>query len=122
MFGKDSVGKVQVEKEGLYYHIRCRCRIAGDIMNRLEVKCEHGKTDLGVLIPMDGGFGLDTRISISRIGQGKMEFQVLPKHDKMQERIFVPISPEEPFRYLSKLKDARLDIRGGEKGISIPAK
>ena len=36
--------------------------------------------------------------------------------------MFVPIKPEEPFRYLERLKDAFLEIQEGKKGASLPQK
>lgn len=117
--GEESIGKAQVEKEGLYYHIRCRCLIAGNIMSRLEVTCDQKNTDLGILVPLDSGFGLETRIPVNKIGKGELKFRVLPKNDTMCDRIFVPIKPEEPFRYLSRLRNACLEIHDGKRGIRI---
>ena len=33
---------------------------------------------------------------------------------------FVPISPEEPFAYISRLKDAYFERRYGQAGVVIP--
>ena len=40
----------------------------------------------------------------------------------MQEHTFVPIRPEEPFRYLEQLKDAFLETQEGRKGAVLPPK
>ena len=34
-FGNRPVGKVQVTRQGLYYHFLCRCELTGDVMCRL---------------------------------------------------------------------------------------
>ena len=78
------------------------------------------RENLGVLVPGENGFGLDTRFPISRVGRGVLSFRLLPRHDPLQGRLFVPITPEEPFAYLSRLKDAFLEIQEGKKGASIP--
>ena len=33
---------------------------------------------------------------------------------------FVPVYPEEPFAYMSRLKGAFLEIRNGQMGINLP--
>ena len=89
-------------------------------MYRLECSAGEKKTNLGILVPMDAGFGLDTRFPVSRVGEGELRFVLLPRHDKMKERTFVPVRPEEPFRYMEQLKDAFLETREGQKGAVLP--
>ena len=113
-FGDKSVGKAQVTEQGLYYHVVCRCSLSGEVMYRLEVSCGEKRENLGVLVPGENGF------PISRVGRGELSFRVMPRHDPLQGRQFVPITPEEPFAYLSRLKDAFLEIQEGKKGASIP--
>lgn len=119
-FGEKQVGKAQVIKQGLYYHVICRCDLSGEVMHRLEVCCGEKRVNLGILIPMERGFGLDTRFPVSRVGEGALTFRLLPRHDCLDGRLFVPITPEEPFRYLARLKEAFLEIKEGKKGASLP--
>lgn len=118
--GGKSVGKLQLERQGLYYRVTCRCNLSGEVMYRLEASGEKGRTNLGILIPCESGFGLETRFPVSRIGERKLDFTLQPRHDSLGNRKFVPISPEEPFAYLSRLKDAFLEIQQGQMGASIP--
>lgn len=118
--GGKRVGKLQLERQGLYYRVICRCNLSGEVMYRLEASGERGRTNLGILIPCESGFGLETRFPVSRIGVEKLDFTLQPKHDALGNRKFVPISPEEPFAYLSRLKDAFLEIQQGQMGASIP--
>lgn len=120
IFGEKSIGKAHVTRQGLYYRILCRCRLTGDVLCRLEARCADRCVNLGILVPEGDGFGLETRIPVSRLGEGEMKFCVLPRHEPAEERTFAPIYPEEPFAYLSRLKDAFLEIREGQKGASIP--
>lgn len=113
--GGSSVGKVQALRQGLYYVFHCRCRLDTRQAVRLWVSCGEKKEDLGVLVPMDGGFGLDTRRPAKRLGEGELSFRLVSKHDAPRTH-FAPISPEEPFAYLQRLKDAYLAEKDGQIG------
>lgn len=119
-FGNEAVGKVQVLRQGLYYRFHCRCRLSGEVVCRLRVRCGDRAENLGVLVPMDGGFGLDTRLPVKRLGEEPMEFRILPRHDRASSGKFVPIYPEEPFAYIERLKEAYLVRQNGQIGIVIP--
>lgn len=119
-FGEETVGRAQVIRQGLYYKVICRCRLSGGVICRLEVSCNGRTVNLGILVPVENGFGLETRVPVSRLGEGEMTFRVLPRHDALQGRKFVPIKPEEPFAYLSRLKEAFLEEHEGRKGASLP--
>ena len=117
VYGKHA-GKVIVQRQGLYYHFLCRCSLTGDIMYRLVVTCGTVQESLGILVPKDGSFMLETRLPIKRIGVGNLSFALIPKHETIGGR-FVPISPEEPFAYISRLKNSFLILRNGQPGICI---
>lgn len=105
-------------RQGLYYRFLCRCKLTGDVVCRLSVVCGEKRENLGVVTPVDGGFGLDTKVPVKRLGEGSPEFFLLPKHDCAAGK-FVPIYPEEPFAYIEKLKDAFLAQKNGQAGIVI---
>lgn len=116
-FGNQQTGKVQVLRQGLYYRFICRCQLSGDVVCRLHVSCGDKRESLGVVVPMDGGFGLDTKLPVKRLGEGKMEFLLIPKHELGQVETFVPIYPEEPFSYIERLKNAFLARKNGQVGV-----
>ena len=116
--GNDVVGWATVEKQGLYYRICCRCKVSGEGMRRIVVTCGNAREDLGICVPTDGGFGLDRKIPCKRFGEGSPEFVLLPKYPGMQGK-FVPVYPDEPFAYMTRLKDAYLQIRDGQPGVVI---
>ena len=118
VFGKDRVGKVQVTREGLYYRFCCRCRISGDVVCRLAVRCGEKEESLGVVVPVGEGFGLDKRLPVKNLGEGEMAFFLMPKAGGVRGK-FVPIYPEEPFAYIARLKDAFLARQNGQVGIVI---
>ena len=117
--GTAPVGRVQVLRQGLYYCFHCRCRLSGNVVYRLRVSCGDKRDNLGVLVPMGDGFGLDTRRPVKNIGEGTMSFCLVPKHDSPSGK-FVPICPEEPFAYLERLKNAYLETREGKPGAVLP--
>ena len=112
------MGKVQVERQGLYYHFSCRCRLEGDIIYRLLVTCGSVRENLGILVPKDGSFVLHTKLPVKRIGEGELSFSLVPRKEDLSGN-FVPIRPEEPFAYISRLKESFLIIRDGQPGILI---
>ena len=114
--GTRCIGNVSVEKQGLYYRFSCRCNLTGEVMHHLLVTSGGKSEDLGICVPVDGQFGVEKRIPCKRFGGGEPEFQLLPKHQKMQGK-FVPVYPEEPFSYMTRLKDAFMEIRDGQVGL-----
>lgn len=117
-FGNQLAGKVQVQRQGLYYRFICRCRLSGDVVCRLRVTCGDRRESLGVVVPMDGGFGLDTCLPVKRLGEGEMAFTLVPKHEVL-EGTFVPIYPEEPFAYIERLKEGFLAKKGEQVGVVL---
>ena len=117
-FGNRPVGKVSVQRQGLYYRFQCRCQLTEGFVCRLRVSCQDRQENLGILIPMEGGFGLDTRLPVKRLGEGVPEFTVVPKHESISGT-FVPVYPEEPFAYISRLKKAYLSRKDGQLGIVL---
>lgn len=100
------MGKAYVTQQGLYYRIQCRCAMSTDVIHRLVVTCGQCQESLGVLVPFGQEFGLDTKLPVKRLGQGALKFKVQPKHKQMHEMI--PLSPEEPFAYIRRLRQCYL--------------
>ena len=117
-FGGRTIGRADVKQEGLYYRFYCRCRLTGDVICRVRVRCRDKEADLGVLIPDKDGFCLNTRLPVKRFEGGKPEFSVIPHGGQLCET-FIPIRPEEPFAYIEKLKQAYLVTREGQLGALI---
>jgi hypothetical protein len=116
--GKNVVGTAEVERQGLYYHFVCRCRLSGDALCRVMVECDGYHENLGILVPWGKSFGLTTRVPMKRFGSGKLNFRVLPKHPSGQGT-FIAVYPDEPFAYLSRLKSAFLEVRNGQVGVVL---
>lgn len=112
------VGKVIVRQQGLYYHFSCRCDLPGDIVYRLMVICGAVRENLGILVPEKESFVINTKVPVKRIGEGNMRFILVSLREQHQST-FIPISPEEPFAYIARLKQSFLTIQNGQPGIQI---
>ena len=117
-FGSQAVGKVQVFRQGLYYHFVCRCALADDVVSRLVVRCGNRNEKIGVLIPSGDGLSLDKKLPVKIFGDEEPEFYLAPRHDTVNGK-FVPIYPEEPFAYIARLKDAFLVTQNGQVGAML---
>ena len=117
-FGNQQAGKVQVTRQGLYYRFVCRCKLTGDMVCRLYVSCGGQRENLGVVVPVGEGFGLDTRQSVKRFRAGEPSFSLVTKTE-MASGQFVPIVPEEPFAYIERLKTSFLVKKYGQIGILL---
>ena len=115
---EEPVGQAVVTREGLYYRFRCSCRLSGETICRLVAVCGGRQENLGIPVPEGDSYTLNCRMAVSRLGQGKLSIRVIPKHAPLGE-MFVPISPEEPFGYISRLKKAHLARRGDLLGAVI---
>ena len=116
--GAEPIGEAVVEKQGLYYRFFCRCRLRGTTMQRIMVACGENRVDLGICVPVGDLFGVDRKVPCKRFGEGKPEFFLTPRPCHKGGK-FVPVYPEEPFAYMSRLKGAYLEIRNGQQGIVI---
>ena len=119
MIGKEKAGTMVVEKQGLYYRFYCRCKLSGKTVHAVAAVCGGERIHLGICVPMEGQFGLEKKLPCKQFPGGKTEFLLIPRGEN-QGRRFVPVYPEEPFAYMAKLKDAFLEIRDGQVGLSIP--
>ena len=117
-YGGQAVGLAQVWREGLYYRFCCRCKLTGEIVYRLTVTVGDREENLGIPIPEAGEFCLNVSIAAKRFEEGSPTFRVLPKHEPVSGQ-FIPICPEEPFAYLSRLKNAHLEVKNDQIGIVL---
>ena len=116
--GDQIIGAAQVEKQGLYYHFSCSCRLSGEVIYKIIAVCNDKQVNLGVCVPEGNGFGLQTRIPVKYLGEGDVFFRAVPRHTELAEK-FIPISPDEPFSYIDKLNKAYLSVRSGQVGVVV---
>lgn len=104
-----TVGCVEVKREGLYCRLSCRCRMVGQEIQRLYA----GEEKIGVLIPDNGTLVLNAKVSAKRLKPG-CAFTLGESRGN-----FYPIRPGEAFSHLDKLRSGRLGLSDGIYGLSI---
>lgn len=115
--GEEKVGTARVDKEGLYYRIKCVCHQTDSVPFRITARAEHS-IDLGLCIPDGDSSGLQVRIPAKRLGEGNPKFFIGTRHDELPEK-WVPVSSEEPFADIAKLKNAYMVLHNGKTGIAF---
>ena len=118
MLGSQKKGSVTVIKQGLYWLFDCRCDLSGEVMYDLVIRVGDQQVKLGLLTPGNGIFCLYKKLPIKRLGQGSPVFSLQPRHPKACGQ-FIPIHPDEPFQYLSRLENAYLKKQGSQIGITF---
>ena len=113
--GNEKIGKAEVSQEGLYYRFRCTCNLPDGKIYRILISCGGKTENLGIPIPGGDSFWLSVRLPKSRFTEAEPIFQAIPK----EERLWVPVYPDQPFPYLSELENAVLGEENGETGIFI---
>lgn len=116
--GGETIGHAVVERKGLYYHFSCRCDLSGEVIYRLTVSCGDRSENLGIPVPGENGFVLNTRLPVNKLGQGEMTLRAVPKHSALGGK-FIPVSPDEPFAYLRQIEKAVYEKRNGQPGIVL---
>ena len=119
LLGNEPIGKVRVERQGLYYRFFCRCKLSGTVIYRLTVSCNGHHENLGIPVPEGDWFTLNAKLPVKRLGKGAPSFLALPKHRSGSGQ-FVPVYPEEPFAYLHRLQEAFMQVREGQAGVVLP--
>ena len=142
MYRNEQVGKLQMQRQGLYCRMQCRCQLPGDDIYRLKMVQGKDSTHIGVLVPEGDGCLLDKRIPAKRIPAGELHFVVRgsrepeekpeEKPEQIQEQTqeqtqesipeeqeFVPICEEEPFPALEQVRDSILAWQDGQPGIYV---
>ena len=112
------IGDATVVRQGLYYNIHCICREATGRAIRVHVRCGDRYVDLGICIPMEGYFGLRTKVPVKRLGEGEFQFTA-DGQEKIGLALFYPVDPNKPFKAIAELKNSRLATKGGQTGITV---
>ena len=111
-----SCGKVSVTRQGLYFLFHCRCKPEGREICRLLLICGDQQHSLGIPVPTGDCFEITTRLPVRQFGTGEWCFSLVSRQNEFAS-VFVPISPEEPFAYIARLKDSFLVHQNGQPGI-----
>lgn len=116
--GETVVGNAELIREGLFYRIRCRCRLPADSMYRLQMTAGDIHRDLGICVPVDGVFGVDTKVSVKLLGAEPRRFSVTDSQ-KGTERATLEVCAGKPFAFLDRLETARAEVVNGDLRVVI---
>lgn len=124
---EQAVGSARVYTAGLYTCFSCRCRIPNGEKLHLKVSCGESVVDLGLCIPMDDCFGVETKIASKKLAEGtwllylgdrkqagdeQIELGIIadenPREEKNRSETEIPFEVEKPFNHLSELENARI--------------
>jgi len=119
---QQEIGQVDVSRQGLYYRFSGRCKYHGDNFCRLMIRSGDVTHSLGVMVPEGPEFTMEKQLPVKQFGNEKPYFYVPSREADTSQGKFVPISQEEPFAYLTKLKRAFFSCRDGSIGAWIPEK
>lgn len=109
----NDIGKVNVIPQGLYYDIRCTCKMQDGVL-RIAANCGNRTENIGVCIPKEGKMVIHTRIPQKRLS-GLIGFSA---NQKMRE-VWVPIKCGEPFPALYKIGEAKFAYQHGVPGLLV---
>ena len=115
-----TIGQVQILLKGLYCHFYGECSYNETAVCRLMMRCDAWVEKLGIMVPEGNLFVLKKQIPAKKIPDEKLEFFILSELEGQEAGIFVPISSEEPFEYLTNMKNAVFENRDGVIGAWIP--
>ena len=115
-----TIGQVQFARKGLYYHFYCQCSYSETTVCRLMIRCGKWVEKLGIMVPEGNCFVLRKKVPVKNIPDHKPDFFILTELENQERGIFVPISSDEPFEYLSNLTNAVFQNRDGVIGAWIP--
>lgn len=116
-FGQDVIGKVNIEREGLYYHFRCCCQLPSSSIYYVILKNGNKEFNLGVCVPDGNRFRAHKRIAIKYFDDEDFKFNLTPKQEV--QKILVEVDSEKPFEHLQDLEKAQLDLSNGITQILI---
>ena len=111
------VGRCQITKQGLYYLLTCNCSLHDGEFLRLYLQSEGSAMELGVLVPEGDSFTLKKKLPIKSLKQGRPSFYLAEK-GKLGSK-FIAVYPEEPFKYLSRIKNSYYAKQEGQSGIVL---
>lgn len=109
------IGKVTVEKEGLYYNFNCVCDLPVKEIFRIHAVTPFERINLGVCIPEKGCLRVMSRVPVSRIGDNLPKFCAVPKNEETSD--FYELIPNQPFENLNCLRECSYVSVNGRRGI-----
>lgn len=118
-YNGDCVGKVSIQRDGLYARITCTCQFLNDDFYRLLLGCGDKWMDLGLLVRTKSGFGICTQIPIKKINFDTVVFKVSNAAYKNNQK-YVTIDPTIPFVYFEDIDNLRVQLKDNKLWFVLP--
>ena len=115
-FEDKAVGTVTMEKNGLYMQIQCVCNSVPTGFYTLILSSDKEIINLGLLLPVKDGFGVNTCLPAARIGS-RNRFHIF--NSKKNNRKCVAADPTVPFKYLSDILNLKVQLDGKQLWILV---
>lgn len=116
--GEESIGKVQLQKNGLYYRIECECALPGSRIFRLYAECGDWKYRIGIPVPEGDSYKLRVNIRFEKLQTDDLRFFVATDEDQAtQQRI--PIFEEKPCQQMAILEVMVFDRYNGRPYLRL---
>ena len=111
--GNKPVGTMDVSREGLYYHFRGKCNFVQKQIFRVRMVCAGSEENLGVLLPCNGIFLLDTKRPVKQFSDATPPFVVTSS----TVANWISLNENTPFPMLVALENGVFQRRDGVPGI-----
>ena len=108
------VGTALLERQGMFWMIRCRCNAKLQQTMRIILRTGRQTHDLGVCVSHSDGWGLNARIPVKQAAAEEMTFFL----ESVGQDDFLPLSPEQPFPEIAKLEQSRFAVKEGKTGVA----
>ena len=102
------VGTMAVSSAGLYYHFRGKCTLSKNCIFRITMSCGDKQENLGVLIPCNGLFLLDTKRPMKQFSDAMPVFTVQSDRESG-----FPVNENTPFPKLEALDNGVFQKKDG---------
>ncbi len=112
LFHQKPVGTMEVSRDGLYYRFCCKCKLPQNQIFRITVSYGNEHVNLGVLIPCNDTFHLDTKRPIKLFTQAEPLFTVTSDTEN-----WIPIREDRPFPRIEDLENGIYCEQDGVPGI-----
>ena len=111
--GNKVVGTMDVSREGLYYRFRGKCGLEEAQISRVKVACGGRTENLGVLLPCNGVFLLDTKRPAKQFADTAPAFFIASENEDK----WLPLNENTPFPKLEALENGVFQSRDDVPGI-----
>lgn len=116
--GKEQIGQAQFTQAGLYYLIKCRCKLPNDRIYGITAQCDDGAVFLGTCYPEGSVFLLQTRKPVKHFPGRVRHLDAALKSTGQTDSVTV-IKESAPIDFLESIECTRLGKQNGNLGFRM---